>query len=190
MNEITPSWTPLTGLTDGSLSKERLKEIVSILETMTPSSNCALLPVSDLLAASEAMAEIQARATSTDAAAEAARRIVGVYRKSDVNDPEVFSSALVAIFSDYPASVSAKVSHPVQGIPARSKFLPSVSEVKEACEVEAKRLRNLAAAARWQLNEHERRDKAARERAEFKPADPAKVDEIMARFKIQTEERV
>jgi len=131
------------------------------------------------------LSEALTEKTTAEQAVQATRRITGVYRKSDLNDPEMYSAALIAVFSEYPPSIINRASHPVHGLPSRSKFLPTVSEVREACEVEAKRHRTLAAMAKWQIGEHERRQKikAERKAAQNQPVDPARVDEILARFR-------
>ena len=67
--------------------------------------------------------------------------ILGYYRKSDCADPEVFTAGVTAILSRYPERVVAKVCDPRSGIPFTSKFLPTLSEIGEACEREDARLR-------------------------------------------------
>jgi hypothetical protein len=47
----------------------------------------------------------------------------------------MFLMAVTAILSRYPQSVVEKVCHPNDGIAGKNKFLPSIAEIKEACEM-------------------------------------------------------
>lgn len=75
-----------------------------------------------------------------------AKLLLGCYRTGDANDPAVYSGAVIAVLSDYPLEVIRAVVDPRAGLPSRSKWLPTIAEIKEACEtIEAPRR---AAAAR------------------------------------------
>jgi hypothetical protein len=80
---------------------------------------------------------------SRSAATQSANFLIGCYRKSDVGDPEIFTRALVALLMAYPEAVVVDV---VKNLPASSKWLPSLAEVKEACEL---RSRTTGFAAHW-----------------------------------------
>jgi hypothetical protein len=67
-------------------------------------------------------------------AAEKARQLFGCYRKGDANDPEVYVGAITLLLSTYPEDIINSVTHPVHGLPSRLKWMPSVAEVREACE--------------------------------------------------------
>lgn len=43
-------------------------------------------------------------------------------------------TGVVAVLSRYPREVIDQVTHPATGLPATNKWLPTVSEVREACE--------------------------------------------------------
>lgn len=62
--------------------------------------------------------------------------LLGCYRKADCEDPEVFIASVSAVLSRYSAEVVALVTSPVSGVPAKSKFLPTIAEIREACERE------------------------------------------------------
>lgn len=66
--------------------------------------------------------------------AELAKLLLGCYRTGDANDPAVYSGAVIAVLSDYPLDVIRAVVDPRTGIPSKSKWLPTVAEIKEACE--------------------------------------------------------
>lgn len=73
--------------------------------------------------------------TLTLEAAKAAKLLLGCYRKGDANDPEIYVQAVVSVLAEYPSEVIKAVCDPRYGLPAKSKWLPTVSEVKEACEI-------------------------------------------------------
>ena len=131
------------------------------LEASEPGPFCKLLPV----AACQAVIDAGARAaapTQPEAATDMAQAILGVYRKDDVNDPQVYVRALAGLLGSYPFAVSRKVAHPYEGLPSRLKFLPSIAEVREALDAEDRRQRGLVALARWMIQEREKRAADAR----------------------------
>lgn len=65
---------------------------------------------------------------------EAARMLLGCYRSGDANDPEVYTSAVVRVLSVYPLDVVYQVVDPVGGLPGKLKWLPTIPEIKDACE--------------------------------------------------------
>lgn len=56
------------------------------------------------------------------------------YRKAEATDPEIYAAAVAAVLSDYPQAVIDYVTDPRTGLPVKSKWLPTVFEVKQACE--------------------------------------------------------
>lgn len=76
----------------------------------------------------------------------------GCYRKQDANDPDIYVAAVAAILNEYPPAVIDYVTDPRTGLANRLKWLPTVAEVREACDLQlatAKsliRLREMAAA--------------------------------------------
>ncbi len=60
--------------------------------------------------------------------------LFGCYRKTDANDPEVLAAAIAATLAEFPMDVVEYVTDPRTGLPATSKWIPSVFEVREACE--------------------------------------------------------
>lgn len=67
-------------------------------------------------------------------AAERTAIMFGCYRKGEANDPETYTMAVAATLAEYPKEVIEHVTDPRTGLPAKLKFLPSVAEVREACE--------------------------------------------------------
>lgn len=59
--------------------------------------------------------------------------LLGCYRTGDANDPEVYAAAIVAVLSDYSPEVMTEVCDPRTGLPSRLSWLPTVAEVKTAC---------------------------------------------------------
>lgn len=60
--------------------------------------------------------------------------LLGCYRKVDCADPEVFATAAVAVLSRYPEHVARAVTDPQTGLPGTSKWVPTIAELREACE--------------------------------------------------------
>jgi hypothetical protein len=67
-------------------------------------------------------------------AASRAALMFGCYRKSEASDPEVYAAATSAILSEYPQEVIDYITDPRTGLPSRSQWLPSVFEVRRACD--------------------------------------------------------
>lgn len=53
-----------------------------------------------------------------------------------MNDPDTYLRALTALLGSYPSDVVQAVVDPRSGLPSRLKWLPTIAEVKEACERE------------------------------------------------------
>lgn len=71
----------------------------------------------------------------------AASRLLGCYRTGDANDPETYIAAVVSILNRYPLEVIAEVTEPATGLPGKLKWLPSIAEIREECEILAARIR-------------------------------------------------
>lgn len=74
----------------------------------------------------------------------AARRLFGSFRKGEANDPETYVAAVLTILMDYPDEIVNEVCHPSRGLPATCDFLPTMKELKTACEAQATRVARLA----------------------------------------------
>ena len=155
-----------------------VREIANDLaEIDTARPNC-LLPAAEcraVIAAAERLPEL----TTSDAAAGLARTMIGVYPRAEVMDPDTYVTAVAGTLAQYPPHVSQKVASPITGLPSKQKFLPRIAEVREACEEEHRRQKTIVLKAKWMLQEHEKRERERREAENFKPADPAKVDEMV-----------
>jgi hypothetical protein len=68
----------------------------------------------------------------------------GCYRKGDANDPETYAAAISAVFTRYAPEVVREVADPRTGLPSTFKFLPTVAEVREACDLVAGRIQRRA----------------------------------------------
>jgi hypothetical protein len=70
-----------------------------------------------------------------------AQLLFNCYRKDEVNEPEIYSAAIAAVLGDgYSRSIVEYVTDPRTGLPSRQKFLPTVAEVREACDARASHL--------------------------------------------------
>jgi len=78
-----------------------------------------------------------------DFATERARIMLGCYRKGEANDPETYSTAVAALLAQYDRGVILEVTHPLSGLPSQTDFMPTLKELKGACEKEASRLNRI-----------------------------------------------
>jgi hypothetical protein len=76
------------------------------------------------------------------------RILIGCFRTGEAADPEVYVTAISAVLAQYPEQVVRDVTDPIIGLPSRSKWLPTVSEVREACEALVQRERDAEARQR------------------------------------------
>ena len=60
--------------------------------------------------------------------------IFGSFRADQANDPDIYVTAITHLLAQYPPSVGARMSDPKNGLAGKSKFLPTVSEVREEAE--------------------------------------------------------
>lgn len=89
---------------------------------------------------------------------ERARTLFGCYRKGDAHDPETYVAAVAAVLSEYPDDTIWTVTDPRAGLPSKVGWLPTVKEVKDACEAHygpTRRTQEREAAERRQLAERE-----------------------------------
>jgi hypothetical protein len=63
-----------------------------------------------------------------------AKELFSAYPQREFREPEIFVRGLVATLARYPEAVVRKVCSAESGLPQTSKFLPSIAEVREACE--------------------------------------------------------
>lgn len=63
-----------------------------------------------------------------------AKLLLGCFRTGDATDPEVYTRAVVVVLADYPDDVIERVIDPRSGIPSRMNWLPTIAEIKSACE--------------------------------------------------------
>jgi hypothetical protein len=73
-------------------------------------------------------------ACSPEVVSDCARMLVGAYRRNDAEDPALFIRAAATVLAGYPENVVRRVTHPATGLPSRLKFLPSIAEIRDACE--------------------------------------------------------
>jgi len=91
----------------------------------------------------------------------------GCYRTGDANDPEMYTAAVAAVLADFPPEVMDVVTNPRTGLPRKIKFLPTVSEVADACDAELRyreALRLLATQPRAKLSQHVEHEASPEER--------------------------
>lgn len=74
-----------------------------------------------------------------DFASDRARVLLGCYRKGEANDPQMYSAAVSALLAQYSRYVIEQVTHPLSGLASRTDWMPTLKELKAACEQEAQR---------------------------------------------------
>lgn len=67
-------------------------------------------------------------------AVQRAKLLAGCYRKSDASDPETYAGAVSAVLAEYAPDIVQRVTDPRTGLPSKLQWLPSVKEVRDACE--------------------------------------------------------
>lgn len=103
-------------------------------------------------------------------ATKCAKILLGCYRSGDANDPEIYVRSVIAVLSAYPADVMDRVVDPVTGLPSRLQWLPSVAEIRKACEELYGPMRRAAewdAGAKRQLEEREQFEAARTSRMTY-----------------------
>jgi hypothetical protein len=121
-------------------------------------------------------------------AGEAAKILLGLYPKGQVDDPDTYAAGIATILAAYPTDVVQQICSP-WGLPTRVKWLPSVYEVKEACEIamgpyyaqEAKKQHEEEMGA--QKLAHERKYGPIPLTEEQRAANVARFNKILAQFK-------
>ncbi len=71
----------------------------------------------------------------------------GCYRKAEASDPEIYAAATASVLSEYPREVVDYITDPRTGLPSKSQWLPSVFEVRKACNAHVEHLNLLARVA-------------------------------------------
>ena len=66
----------------------------------------------------------------------------GLFRKGDANDPDTYVAGITAILAQYDEEVIRRVTDPIDGIARKSKWMPNPSELSDACDADAKFLKN------------------------------------------------
>lgn len=110
---------------------------------------------------------------SKETAIEGAKVLLGCYRTGEANDPEVYARSVVAVLAEYPVDVIHAVCDPRYGIASKLKWLPTIAELKEACEV--------AMAPFYREAERQKRIADKANHAEMPRADRPTYDELVAK---------
>jgi len=71
-----------------------------------------------------------------DIATRRAGILLACFRKGDAENPEIYVGAVASVLSCYPEPIAYRVTDPRTGLAGRSQWLPTVAEVRAACEAE------------------------------------------------------
>lgn len=115
--------------------------------------------------------------TDVETAVDRARILLGCYRRDDAADPETYAGAVAAVLAEYAPDIVRSVTDPRSGLPSKQQWLPSVKEVRDACEVIDGHKRRMAERA-----EREREQLEARRIEQEKAARKPTLDELKAKY--------
>lgn len=76
--------------------------------------------------------------------------LFSAYRKDEFSDPESYLAQLGIVLEGFADEVIVAVTHPRTGLQRRLKWPPTIAEVVEACEAEARRIDTTARYGRMQ----------------------------------------
>jgi hypothetical protein len=142
-----------------------LKPIKAFLEPLTESSKGSVTSI------------VRENRTEPSVAVARAKVLAGCYRKDDAADPETYAMALAAVLSEYSLDIVRQVTDPRSGLPSRSQWLPTVKEVRDACEEIDQRRRAMA-----QMKKREAEQLAARKAAELSRDRRPTYEELKAQY--------
>jgi hypothetical protein len=170
-----------------SSGRERLSSTVKALEGYSGPDGfrpwqdeyTRLVPAEDCRALVEA---IEAEPTSCQRPAEYARRLLAGYRSTDLIDPDGYVMVISAVFASFPETFAKRVCHPVEGLPGRLKWVPTVAEVVEALKAEDEKRKAALYRARWTIEEHERRKARREEEARLARRTPEEKERAQQRY--------
>lgn len=100
-------------------------------------------------------------------AIDATKMLLGMYPARHVHDADTFGRALTTVFMAVELDFVRRVVDPINGLPSRLKYLPTIAEVNEALAAERARRSQIRATAAWMIREHDRRKAEAEERARW-----------------------
>lgn len=96
--------------------------------------------------------------------------LFSAYRRDDFADPNGFLAQLNVVLEGYSDAVVNEITSPKTGLQRRSKFIPTIAEVVEACDAEMARLERIRRLSEWKTAPRDAR--ASQHRANvFVPAD-------------------
>jgi hypothetical protein len=118
-----------------------------------------------------------------------ARLLLGLYPAREVNNAEVYTTGMAALLAAFPTYAVRKVTDPVNGLPSKLKWLPTLAEVNEALtDAKVKRGR-IGRNAEHVIRAHRKREED-RKREESMPSPEERqrqVQELLGRAVASTE---
>lgn len=109
------------------------------------------------------------QAVTAEQASEFAKRLTACWPKFDPHDAHRYAASLVSVFAAHPESICRRIVDPVNGMPAKHTFLPSIPDVNTALKAEARRRSLIRANALSHIQERHRREKEQAEEASYRP---------------------
>lgn len=124
------------------------------------------------------------RATASQAIG-AATGLAGCFRTVDASDAERFIGAIAAILQMFSPDIVQDVCDPRTGLPGRMKWMPSVAEVKEACEARSAEKARHKRFENWGKNDDAEERERMKDQGRLPPPPPEKrptLDELKAKY--------
>jgi hypothetical protein len=82
-------------------------------------------------------------------ALEQVREFLGSFRRGELIDPVIFGRNMAKIFTCYPRQIALVVCDPVKGMPSMQDWIPSLAQVKAACDAEIAQLHRIIRFRNW-----------------------------------------
>lgn len=118
-----------------------------------------LLPRADLKSIIEVL-NSDAQPASKEHAKNTAEIMIGSYPRNGIDDPEIYSRGIVSVLMKYPNHVGVTA---VNNLTLESKFLPTRADLHQHCEKAFFDFNSIRSRALRMSEEHDRREKEARE---------------------------
>lgn len=155
-------WTPSTGIAGKPRLALAIEHLVKVMDHLGTSTQ--LLPRSDCETVVQEIDGRSTRLASELEAIDATKALLGMYPARHVHDSDTYGRALATVFMAAELDFVRRVVDPINGLPSRLKYLPTIAEVNEALAAERTRRSQIRATAAWMIREHDRRKAELEER--------------------------
>ena len=103
--------------------------------------------------------------------------LFGCYPNGSPRDPEIYGTAVVGLLAKYPAEIILQVCDPIDGLPTKCSFLPTIAELSKALNEAMKPIWDEQRRLR---REQQRREAEAMELSKPTPEERERVGKMLA----------